>query len=277
MNHIEGNFKGVRGAQIYYQAWLPAGEVKAVLIVTHGLGDHSGRYMNLVNYFVPLGYAIYSFDHLGHGKSEGAREVIERFEDFTSTLKIYYDMVMGWQPDKAIFLVGHSTGGLIACCYLLDYKEDFKGAVISAPAIKAGASISPLVIRVSKILSEIVPRMGMQALDTRAISRDPQVVAAYANDPLVFHGKTPARMAGELLKAIARVTAEVRSISHPFIVVQGSQDRLVEPSGTQMLYEQAGSKDKTIKIYEGLYHEVFNEPERDKVLSDMEAWLAAHV
>ena len=277
MNHIEGNFKGVRNANIYYQAWLPEGNAKAVLLVVHGLGEHSGRYMNVVNHFVPLGYAVYGLDHIGHGKSEGMREVVERFEDYTDTLTIYYNMVKGWQTGKPVFLLGHSMGGLIATYYLLDHQADFRGAVISAPGIKVRASISQAAITIGKILSVLAPKAGVLALDVNGISRDPEVVTAYVNDPLVFHGKTPARLAAELVKTMLRVTAEVDKITLPFIVVQGGQDKLVDPAGAQMLYDKASSKDKTIKVYDGLYHEVFNEPERARVLKDVETWLAAHV
>jgi alpha-beta hydrolase superfamily lysophospholipase len=277
MNHVEGNFKGVRNVNIYYQAWLPEENVKAVLLVVHGLGEYCGRYMNVVNHFVPLGYAVYGLDHLGHGKSDGIREGIKRFEDYTDTLTIYINMVKGWQPGKPIFLLGHSMGGLIGAYYLLDHQADFNGAIISAPAIKISDSISPITITMSKVLSAIAPKAGVLTLDATAISRDPEIVKAYVNDPLVFHGKTPARLAAEMLKAMLRVTVEVGFISLPFITVQGGLDKLVDPDGTRMLYEKASSKDKTIKIYDGLYHEVFNEPERAMVLKDVETWLKAHV
>jgi len=277
MKHIEGNFKGVRNANIYYQAWLPDGDVKAVLFVVHGLGEHSGRYMNHVNRFVPLGYAVYGLDHLGHGKSDGQREVIDRFSDFTSTLTTYYGMVKGWQPGKPIFILGHSMGALITLTYLLDHQSDFKGAVISAPPIKAGESITAFTIAMAKLMSTIAPKAGVLGLDASLISRDPAVVKAYVDDPLVFHGKTPARLGAEMLGAMNRVNAETDKITLPFIVIQGSEDKLVDPGGAQMLYDKAGSKDKTLKTYEGLYHEVHNEPEREVMFKDLETWLAAHV
>jgi acylglycerol lipase len=277
MKHIEGNFKGVRNASIYYQAWLPDGNVNAVLLVVHGLGEHCGRYMNVVNHFVPLGYGVYGLDHIGHGKSGGEREVVERFEDFTDTLAIYHNMVKGWQAGKPVILLGHSMGGLIATRYLIDHQDDFRGAVISAPAIKVSDSISRATITIGKILSVLAPKAGVLALNPSGVSRDPAVVAAYLNDPLVFHGKTPARLAAELLKTMLRTTAEAGKITLPFIVVQGGEDKLVDPAGAQMLYDKASSKDKTIKVYEGLYHEVFNEPERARVLRDVETWLATRV
>lgn len=277
MNHIEGNFRGVRNTNIYCQAWRPEGNVKAVLLVVHGLGEHCGRYMNVVNHFVPLGYAVYGFDHIGHGKSDGVREFVERFEDYTNTLTIYHNMVKGWQMGKPVFLLGHSMGGLIASHYLIDHQANFRGAVISAPSIKVSDSISQATITLGKILSVLAPKAGVLALNANGVSRDPEVVTTYLNDPLVFHGKTPARLAAELLSAMLRVATTADKITLPFIVVQGGEDKLVDPAGAKMLYDKASSHDKTIKVYEGLYHEVFNEPERARVLKDVETWLAGHV
>lgn len=276
MDHIEGNFKGVRNAKIYYQAWLPEGNLKTVLLIVHGLGEHCGRYMNVVNHFVPLGYAVYGLDHIGHGKSDGMREGVEGFEDYTDTLAVYCEMVKGWQAGKPMFLLGHSMGGLISSCYLLDHQADFRGAVLSAPLIRASGNISQATILMGKILSALAPTMGLLPVDANAVSRDPEVVKAYVNDPLVFHGKTPARLAAELLKAMRRVTTEAGKITLPFIVVQGGADKLVDPAGAQLLCDKASSKDKVVRVYEGLYHEVFNEPERGRVLKDVETWLAEH-
>lgn len=277
MNHSEGSFKGVRNASIFYQAWLPEGKVKAVLLIVHGLGEHSGRYANVVNHFVPLGYAVYGLDHIGHGKSEGGREVVERFEDFTDNLTIYFNMVKVWQPGKPIFIYGHSLGGLIACNYLIDHQADFKGAIISAALVRVPANISPLTVTMGKLFSAIAPKVGLVPLDATGVSRDPEVAKAYMQDPLVFHGKTPARLAAEMLKAMQRLTAEADKITLPFIAFRGSADRMVNPGDTQLLYDKAGSSDKTIKIYEGLYHEVHNEPERETMFNDLETWLKAHV
>jgi alpha-beta hydrolase superfamily lysophospholipase len=241
------------------------------------LGEYCGRYTNVVNHFVPLGYAVYGLDHIGHGKSDGGREQVERFADYTEPLTTYYNMVKGWQPGKPIFILGHSLGGLITTYYLLDNQDKFKGAIISAPGIKVPANISPMTITMGKVLSIIAPKAGILALDATGVSRDPEVVKTYVNDPLVFHGKTPARLAAEMLRAMQRVTAEVEKITLPFIAIQGSADKLVDPTGAQMLSDRAGSKDKTLKVYEGLYHEVHNEPECGTMFEDLEAWLKAHV
>ena len=133
MRHEDGFFQGIRGARIYRQCWLPDGEPRAVLLIVHGLGEHSGRYANVVNHLVPRGYALYGLDHVGHGKSEGTREYVERFEDYTDTLDMYRGMVRQAQPDKPLFLYGHSLGGLISAFYLLDHQAGLAGAVLSAP------------------------------------------------------------------------------------------------------------------------------------------------
>ncbi|MBL7226248.1 MAG: alpha/beta hydrolase [Desulfobacteraceae bacterium] len=273
MKHQEGNFKGIRGLRIYYQCWLPENEPKAVLLIVHGLAEHSGRYMNVVNHFVPLGYAIYGIDHIGHGKSDGSRVYVRRFEDFTDTLKTFSDMIRDWQPEKSILLVGHSMGGLISSIYLLDHQDELSGAVLSGPSVKVPDNISSATILVAQLFSTLMPRLGLIALEAEGVSRDPAVVQAYLNDPLVYTGKTTARLAAELLKAMKRVAVDASKITLPILIVQGGEDRLVDPDGAQMLHDTVGSVDKTLKIYDGLYHEVFNEPEHLKVLGDVEAWL----
>ena len=277
MKHEQGKFRGARNAQIFQQSWLPDGEVKAVLLVVHGLGEHSGRYMNLVNHFVPLGYAVYALDHFGHGNSEGTRVFVERFADFTETLKIYFDQVCAWQPGKQVFMVAHSMGGLIGCSYLLDHQDELAGAVISAPAIKISDDISPLTMTAGKAFSVIAPKLGILALEAAAVSSDPAVVKAYLDDPLVYNGKVTARLAAEMVGAMQRVTSEVNTIHLPLLIVQGTADRLVDPGGAKMLYEQSASPDKTHKTYEGFYHEVMNEPGRAQVLTDIQTWLEKHL
>lgn len=277
MQHIEGTFKGIRDLDIYYQGWLPEGEVKAVLFLVHGLGEYCGRYTNVVDYFVPLGYAIYGLDHIGHGKSGGEREMVKRLEDFNETLVTYYQMVTGWQPGKPVFIYGHSMGGLITSVHLLDHQADFKGAIISAPAVMVPPNITPVTVILGNILSKLAPKMGMIGLDTNYLSHDRAVVDAYNADPLVFHGKTPARLAAEMLRGMMRVTTEGKKISLPLFILQGSEDKIVDPAGAQMLYNLVSSQDKTLKLYPGLYHEVHNEPQRDVMFKNLEDWLAAHL
>jgi alpha-beta hydrolase superfamily lysophospholipase len=277
MKQQEGFFKGVRDANIYFQSWLPESELKAVLLIVHGLAEHSGRYMNVINHFVPLGYAVYGIDHLGHGKSDGTRVYVKRFDDYTNTLKVYFDMIRRWQPDKPIFLVGHSMGGLISVVYLLDHQTELTGAVLSGAAVKAPSNITPAILIVGKMLSALAPRFGLLGLDVDGVCRDPVVVQAYVNDPLVHTGKITARLSAEMLKAMLYVSGQATKIMLPIMIVQGSADKLVDPAGAKMLYDVVSSADKEIRIYDGFYHEVFNEPDHEKVLRDVEIWLEAHL
>jgi len=276
MEHRDGFFAGVRDSAIYYQCWQPETECKAVLLIVHGLAEHCGRYMNVVNHFVPLGYAVYGLDHIGHGKSEGTRVYVGRFAEYTDTVKLYFDLIRLEHPDKPIYLVGHSMGGLIGALYLLEHPRELAGAVLSGPLVKMSDDLSPVVVFMGKLLSTLTPKAGLMALDAQGVSRDPAVVQAYINDPLVHTGKMTARLAGELVAATQRITAEAAKITLPILIVQGSGDKLVNPAGAKLLYDTVSSADKTLKVYEGFYHEVFNEPERAQVLNDVEAWLAAH-
>jgi acylglycerol lipase len=186
-------------------------------------------------------------------------------------------MVKQWQPGKPIFLLSHSIGGLIAAYYLLDHQAEFQGAIFSAPVVKVASHVTKMTVFMAQTLSLLAPSAGVLPVDPSTISRDPDVVKAYVDDPLVFHGKTTARLSAEMLRALTRVSAETGKITLPFLAMQGGADRLVDPDGAQILYERAASKDKTLKIYDGLYHEIFNEPERGRVFKDIEDWLAAHV
>lgn len=277
MRHEEGFFHGIRGTRIYHQAWLPEGEPKAAVLIVHGLGEHSGRYANVVDHLVPLGYALYAYDHVGHGKSEGTREYVERFEDLTQTLEQYREMVRQAQPGKPLFLYGHSLGGLIVPFYLLDGRDGLAGAVLSGPLARVPDNVSAMTVVLGRVLSRLLPKAGVVSVEPTGVSRDPAVVEAYVNDPLVFHAKTPARLSAEMLRAMQRVTAEASRITLPLLLLQGSADSLVNPGDARFLHDAVSSADKTLKVYDGLYHEVHNEPERATVLGDVEAWLADRV
>jgi alpha-beta hydrolase superfamily lysophospholipase len=277
MQHNEGKFLGRNNLNLYYQSWAPDGVPIAVSLVVHGLAEHSGRYSNLVNYFVPKGYAIYSFDLRGHGKSEGKRGYVERFSYYLDDVKTYYDKVVQENKNAKIFLVGHSMGGTIATAYAIKHQSELNGLILSGAALKAGASVTKAAMLMAKVLSFLMPNMGVTTLDASAVSRDKAVVEAYINDPLNYTGKISARLGAELLNEIQQLPAKIPGLSLPILIMHGSADRLSDPSSSKMLFERASSKDKTLKFYEGFYHEIFNDPDRQQVFADMEAWLKLHV
>lgn len=275
MTHPEGEFQGPRGIRIRWQGWVPEGHPRAVLLLVHGLAEHSGRYGNLVNHFLPLGYAVYGVDHIGHGRSHGARVFVERFQDFLAPLDTLFGIVRERHPGVPMFVAGHSMGGLIAATWLPQNQDALAGAVLSGPSVKVPDNISTAVILVGRMLSRLIPGAGVVGLDARGVSRDPAVVQAYLDDPLVYKGRITARLGAELLQAMQRIGTEARRIRLPILILQGGADRLVDPMGARILYGLTSSQDKTLKVYDGLYHELYNEPERGQVLEDVGAWLAA--
>jgi acylglycerol lipase len=277
MRHQEGFLEGIGGPRIYYQSWLPDAAPKAILLIVHGLAEHSGRYANVVGHFVPRGYAVFGLDHVGHGKSDGKRVFIERFRDFIDPLRQCRALIHAQHPGIPVFLVGHSLGGLIGATYLLDRQDEFHGAVLSGPAVKVPKNISPAVILIGRVVSALLPGLGIVPLAHDGVSRDASVVEAYVNDPLVHTGKITARLGAEMLKAMEHIAMQAPRIRLPLLVLQGGADKLVDKEGARMLHERAGSTDKTLKIYDGLYHEVYNEPERASVLAEVEGWIESRL
>jgi alpha-beta hydrolase superfamily lysophospholipase len=276
MKHVDGTFRGYQDLSLYWQSWLPNEAPRAILLVVHGLAEHCGRYMNLVNYFVPRGYAVYGFDQRGHGKSEGLRGYVERFSDYIDDLESFCDFVRRRHDSTSIFLVGHSMGGTIAAAYITDHQDRTAGLIASAVVLKLGSSVSPLSIKMARLLSMIAPKVGVSVIDASTISRDQAVVNAYVNDLLVYRGKTRARLGAELLNTMEKLPSRLEKITVPIIIMYGSCDRLCNPEGSHILYERVASKDRTLKIYEDMYHEIFNEPEHKQVMADMEEWLDVH-
>ena len=277
MKHVEDKFTGYKGLTLYYQCWLPDSEPKAILLVNHGLAEHSGRYMNLVNYFVPKGYAVYALDHRGHGKSEGLRGYIEQFSYFVNDLNAFLSMVRNKHHDTKIFIVGHSVGGTIATAYAVYHQNEFDGLILSGATLEVGVSVSSGLIITARILSLLLPQIGLYVIDATAISRDSAVVNSYIADPLVYRGKIRARLGTEIIKMVQILPNQMPQIRLPVLILHGTADRLSDPGGSEMLYDRLSSKDKTLKLYDGFYHEIFNEPGREQVFADMETWLLAHL
>jgi len=260
MIHKEGNFKGLKDFNIYYQKWLPDKEPKAVLLVSHGYAEHSGRYGNVVNMLVPQGYAIYAPDHRGHGRSDGERVRVDDFHDYVADLKTFFDIIRKEYPKKKIFLIGHSMGSIIALLYACEFQEELAGLVTSGGGL-------------SRPGEQPAQHKKGEALPSAMLSRDPAVIKAYDNDPLVYRGPIPDLhgMFGTTGKLYDMVTG----IALPTLIMAGN----AAPDGkrSQVLFERVGAKDKTIKLYEGLLHEIFNEPEYPQVISDLANWLKARL
>lgn len=274
MKHDEGTLKTSAGASLYYQSWQPFDRPRAVLLIAHGLAEHSGRYQHFARFFVDRGYAVYALDHSGHGRSDGDRCHIGRFSQFTDGVGLLLEKVHEEVPETLVFLVGHSMGGLIATHFLIEHQSEFAGCILSGAAVQPAVEIPALQGLTVRFCSKFLPKLRLLQLDASEISRDPEVVDRYRNDPLVFTGKVSARLLEQLFSAMSALEEKLAAIELPMLILHGSADGLALPEGSRMLHEKTGSRDKKLIIYEGLYHEIFNEPEQEDVMTDIADWLA---
>lgn len=267
--------EGRLAGDVYYRHWQPTASPRGVILLVHGMGEHSGRYQGFADFLCPRGFAVVAPDHPGHGQSPGKRAHIDRFEDFFPPLDKLRASIARWYPGLPCFLVGHSMGGLIAARYLLDHQREFAGAALSGPALAMPAEPPAPMLWLGKLLSRIAPRLGVMQLDPSDISRDPAVVRAYREDPLVCKGKISARLAGEIFRVMGVVATRRGEINLPILIMHGDADALTAASGSTDFHAAVSSGDKTLRIYPGLYHEIFNEPEGPEVLGELADWLEA--
>lgn len=274
MKHAEGQLRTAAGASLYYQSWKPGDKPGAALLVVHGLAEHSGRYAHFADFFVRRDYAVFALDHIGHGKSDGDRCHIGRFSEFAQGVSLLFDKLCEECPGIPVFLVGHSMGALIALEYLIAQQSGFAGCVLTGAAVQPAVELSAIQRLVIRLVSKLLPKLRMLQLDASEISRDPGVVERYRKDPLVFTGKITARFLEQLFNTMTEIEAKLGVIELPMLILHGSRDGLALPEGSKMLHEKISSTDKKLIIYEGLYHEVYNEPEQEAVMSDVADWLA---
>ncbi|POP53918.1 alpha/beta hydrolase [Zhongshania marina] len=273
MTHQQSTLSSNSGCRIYTQNWQPSDEPKAVLILVHGLAEHSNRYVGIANYFTEQGYAVYALDHEGHGHSQGLRGYINSFDDFLTTLDQYLNNIANQHPGKKLFLVGHSMGGVISSAYLLEHQQKLAGCILSGAALATGDVISPVQKVVLNTLSKVLPKLPVLQLEANDVCHDPAVVEAYKNDPHVFTGKIRVRLITEILRTADRVLKNAANISLPMLILHGGDDKMASPSGSEKLYAGISSSDKTLKIYPGLYHEIFLEPEKLEIYATIHTWL----
>jgi acylglycerol lipase len=281
--HEQGRREIAPGRSAYWQAWLPRALARAVVVIVHGLHEHSARYAHVGARLAAAGFAVYAADHRGHGRSDGRRANIERMALIVEDLDSFVRFTIERHPGLPVFMVGHSFGGLIALHYATEPRATeepgtlLDGLVVSGPAVQVLAG-SALQRRLAGVLSVLVPNLGVVAIDAdQKISRDPEVVRAYRADPLVYRGKVKARTGAEMLAMMEGLPARLPRLSIPLLLLHGTDDRICALAGSAMVHERVSSPDKTLRQYQGLYHEVFNEPERDTILTDLISWLTQHL
>jgi len=269
----ERNFDGVGGVRIVYDVWTPDAPPRAVVVLSHGLGEYARRYDHVAQRFGDAGLVTYALDHRGHGRSGGKRMLVRDISEYTADFDTLVRIASREHHGLKCIVLGHSMGGGIVFAYGVERPDNYDMMVLSAPAVAAQELVSPLMIVAAKVLGVLAPGLPVQELDVAAISRDPAVVQAYNDDPLVYHGKVPAGIGRALLEVGETMPQRAPALTAPLLVVHGSADRLIPADGSRRLVECVGSTDVELKVYPGLYHEVFNEPERDEVLGDVVSWI----
>ena len=277
MRHETGEQSGILGRRLYTQRWLPERAPRAAIVLAHGLAEHSGRYGELARRLTARGFALHALDHRGHGRSQGPRANIERFGYVVDDLGVLIAGVRAEDPARPLFLLGHSMGGAVALGYALQNPTLLDGLLLSAPLLGVDPNVPPLKQLAGRVLSLLAPSVGLLTLPSDQISHDPVVVREYDNDPLVFHGAIPARTLIELIAALDWLRERAPELRMPVLALHGTGDRLVPLEFVAPVYERLGSPDRKLLHYEGLYHELFNEPERARVYADLAAWLDAHL
>lgn len=260
----------------FYQRSWDVTKPKAVILLAHGLAEHSERYEALGNYLTSHNYSLMAIDLPGHGRSSGTPGHIEQFSKFHDALRHLYKSAQNNYPNSEFFLLGHSMGGLISTQFLLDHQQLFKGALLSGAALESPQEPPDWQISLIKFISKFAPKLGLIKLDAKGISQDQEVVDRYMSDPLIYKGKLSARFLVEMFYAMKDCKARVNKIKLPILIMHGSNDKITTPEGSRFLHKHISSKDKTLKIYDGLLHEIFNEPKFELIYSDVVAWLDSH-
>lgn len=273
----ESTFDGVDGVPIVYDMWIPDAEPKAVVVLSHGLGEHARRYDHVAQRFGEAGLVVYALDHRGHGRSGGKRVLLKDISEYTGDFDTLMQIAAKDYPTLKKVALGHSMGGAVVFAYGADHPSDYDLMVLSGPAVATQTGVPPVKAFIGKKLGAVAPGFPVETLPASAVSRDPEVVAAYEADPLVHHGKVPAGIARGMLMVSDTMPRRAPDITAPLLVVHGEKDLLVPVVGSERLVEHVGSEDVHLKVYTGLYHEVFNEPEQGVVLDDVVSWIEAHL
>ena len=292
MTHSVHTLIAGNGQSLHYQSWRPDGPLRAVMLVVHGAAEHGGRYADFASQVNSQGFAVTTVDLPGHGKSYGKQCCVRDIDEYLRAVELAHDyaeqdFTVGGRsntsndPEAVVpvpfFLVGHSMGGLVASLYLQRHQTRFQGAVFSGAAVLADPEPGWMQVAIMRVLAKIAPSMGALQLDAAGVSRDAEVVSRYVNDPLVYTGKLTASMLVAMFTGMKRTHEGLPGITLPALVMHGEADTLVTPDASRILFERIGSTDKTLKLFPGLYHEIFNEPERVDVVNDVIAWVEARL
>jgi acylglycerol lipase len=270
----EEQFIGRGATQLHMRSWRPEAP-RAVVVICHGVNSHSGQYLWTGERLAAAGFAVYAYDHRGRGKSAGRRFYIDDIGDYTEDLGTFISLAKSREPGRKIFLLGHSAGGVVSCTWALDQHAELAGFICESFAFQVPAPAPALAL--VRLLARIAPKLPALKLKMKDFTRDPVALRALESDPLTLGEAQPARTVAALLEATDRMRREFALITLPVLIMHGTADKATMPAGSQFFYEHADSSDKTLKLYDGHFHDLLNDLDKDKVLADVIAWIEARL
>ena len=267
----ESTFKNADGLNIFTRSWKAEGTPRAVIVLVHGFNAHSGYMIWAAQQFAAHGLAVHALDLRGRGRSEGERFFIEEFSDYTDDVDQLVEIARSANPGLPLYMLGHSAGGVIASSYVFEHQDTIAGLVCESFALDVGVPDAAALL--IKGLAHLAPHLHVYTLKNEIFSRDPAVVAAMNADPLIAKESQPAETSAELIRAAERLKANMPKYRVPILIIHGTDDKATRYQGSQYFYDHAGSKDKTLKLYEGHYHDLLNDVGKEDVMADIQDWL----
>jgi alpha-beta hydrolase superfamily lysophospholipase len=271
----EEKFAGVGGLQIFTRSWRPDGKARGVVVIVHGFNSHSGQYLWVADQLVASGLAVYALDLRGRGKSDGERFWVDKFSDYLSDVDTLVKMAKSREPGLPVFVLGHSAGGVISSVYALEHQAEIAGLICESFAFQVPAP--DFALAVIKGLSHIASHAHVLKLPNEGFSRDPKVVQSMNDDPLIAHEVQPTHTVAEMVRADERLKKEFPLITLPVFILHGTADKVTRPGGSQIFYDNAGSTDKTLKLYDGHVHDLLNDIDKEVVMADIQSWIDARL
>lgn len=271
----EATFETADGLKIFYRSWRPAGPPRAIVVINHGFNAHSGQYLWVADQLTAAGYAVHALDMRGRGRSEGRRFTVDDIAKHVSDLHQMIGSAKAADPGLKLFLLGHSAGGVVACSYTLDHQQELAGLVCEDFAFEVPAP--DFLIALVKVLAGPFPNLPILKLNNAFFTRDPAKVAEMNADPLIKGETQPAITVAALARAGDRLRKNFGSITLPVLIMHGTGDKATKYHGSQVFFDNAGSADKTLKLYDGYYHDLLNDVGKEQPMSDILAWIEAHL
>jgi len=271
----EERLKVAGGLSLFVRSWHPDAKARGVVVIVPGFNSHSGYYGWVAEQFVAADLVVYALDLRGRGQSDGERFYVDKFTDYVDDVSAVVTLAKSREPGLPTFLLGHSAGGVIACLYALDYPRELTGLISESFAHEIPAP--DFALAVFKGLSHVAPHAHILHLKNVIFSRDPEAVRAMDADPLIAHETQPTKTLAEMVRADERLKKEFPSITLPVLILHGTADQATKPSGSQRFYDTVGSPDKTLKLYDGHFHDLLNDVDKETVMSDITSWIVGHL